>query len=176
MTMHMTGLIFDPEIDQERWLADSTSDEFLLDDGADAPLARTWRPNRFSSVPSQSMGGLYSLDDIRSRSALKRLLQRMTRQSWTWDGSEADDVDPDAIGTALQILENLPWDRDTPQVSPDGEGGITFAWDRGMRTTLITVEGGRVHLVANPGTSDVVHIPNRKYSGGDIPEDIAELI
>ena len=67
-----------------------------------------------------------------------------------WDGENADPVTPESVSAALRVVEELPSDVETPELSVDPEGNIEFDWhlDNG---TMFTISVGSTGDVAISG-------------------------
>ena len=69
------------------------------------------------------------------------------------------------------VIQQLPDTVPLPKIAPDIEGGLLMVWE-GQRTILATIEGNRLHLVAEPGTLESRHFDDLELNGLALPADL----
>ena len=117
-------------------------------------------------------------DDLaETRVALKRLIQELTEELFSWGMDDGEPVTIEAAETAKRFLDAMPLDRELPKVASDGDGGLYMAWEMpGRPTVLVGVVDGLVYAVLAPGTPESRHIPEMQFDGVTIPAEILSLI
>lgn len=69
------------------------------------------------------------------------------------------------------VIQQLPDTVPLPKIAPDVEGGLLMVWE-GQRTVLATIEGNKLHLVAEPGTLESRHFDDLELTGLALPADL----
>lgn len=71
-----------------------------------------------------------------------------------------------SMHTAQCFIEALPQGKHLPKISPDGEGGVLFAWAvAGHGRTLITLSDWMAYAVADAGTPAARYLSDTPFEG-----------
>lgn len=82
-----------------------------------------------------------------------------------------------SMHAAQCFVEALPRSKTLPKVSPDGDGGVLFAWSvPGDARTLITVADWMLYAVARAGTLDAQYFEDISFDEGVIPDELLAVI
>jgi len=112
----------------------------------------------------------------RTRQALVGAIEHMVSTPVTWREEEPAPIDSLSAETAIAFIQQLPPDRAFPKLAPDGEGGIVLVWREQSPRVLITVDKGKLLLIANPGQPNSHHFRPLNFDGETIPGLILEKI
>lgn len=90
-----------------------------------------------------------------------------------WDGNGARAVDLDTYSLAEKFIAAVPRHFPSPDIAVDADGEVAFRWARAPKEVLsLTVRGdGRLSFAARFG--DRESHGTERFSGEQIPEDIA---
>lgn len=73
------------------------------------------------------------------------------------------------------VIQQLPVKVPLPRIAPDADGGLLMVWER-HRTVLATIEGDKIHVVADPGTMNAVHFDGLKLTGRTLPQELLDVL
>jgi len=93
-----------------------------------------------------------------------------TRNEAGWDGYDASPITVDSKATALEIIKQLPYGIQKPDIIPTSVGGISFEWDLHAKSLSLEVEDKELIW----SFIDFGSTPKRKRSG--IEEVYADIL
>jgi hypothetical protein len=116
-----------------------------------------------------------SLDYEERKARLLAIIDGMKAGAPSWDGEPAR-VSEGSAETGKRFLKALPFNRELPKVSPDGEGDLLFVWEPPQGNCVVTIQDRILHVVEQPGTRSVEHIDNQPFTGRRLPVSILPAI
>jgi hypothetical protein len=132
---------------------------------------------REPQISASSAASSYDPDVERPRSELLATIRYLAKNPITWSERDVGTrVDHLSAETALAFIRAMPADRAFPKLAADGEGGLIFLWESQERKAMITVDGGLLWLVRQPGEPDSFHFSPLRFDGETIPRIVIESL
>lgn len=125
--------------------------------------------------PGQSVSAK-AIQQARTKGRLIHLIRRFEQFGFSHDREHISHLSVATRDFGEKFLELLPTKKALPKISPDGEGGLTMAWEECERALLVIVDGALLHAVIGAGTSQAQYVDDISFNTPAIPAAILNAI
>ena len=115
------------------------------------------------------------LDNANVYRRLMSLIDRFRSSGWLFAGSSSMRISEDSADAARAFLKIIERFAMPPQIGTDDDS-VVFAWERHGATTLVIVDGWRLHLVERAGTAKSSYTEELPFDGSRLPDSISSAV
>ncbi len=110
------------------------------------------------------------------REILKETIRRLRTEGFSWSCEQTHRISAETATAAIRFFELAPLNVVTPQIGPDGEGGLTVRWEMLGDVVIVLIDGARLHAVNHAGTDRAEYIDDLPFERWEIPSEISAIL
>ena len=144
---------------------------------ADASASKEITPLEIQNVDdvailNRAQAQVFEIHTERAKRRLIALLGRFHDEGYSSVAARENKISKQSWEVAVEFIRLLPFGVTLPQILPDSEGGVIFAWANNDRKFFLTIENYTLHAVDRAGTPNAAYLDNVKFRGDKIPAEI----